>query len=1035
MNLPEISVRRPVTSVMLFLAIIIIGLVSFQRLKIDLYPEIELPMISVLTQYPGASAQDVELNITKRIESGLSAIPNLKRLHSTSIDNLSIVILEFEYGSNLDEASNDIRSSLEFVKRYLPDDAETPVVYKFSTNMMPIMVLAVQAKESYLGLNKLVEKEVIDPLKRINGVGNAYASGGPIRQILIQVDPKKLEAYNITVSQIAQVLQAENINMPAGTLKMGDLEYNIRVPAEFQNTDEIKNVIVSAQSGRIVYLKDIATVKDSLKDRSINVRLNGGVGLQIIVQKQSGANTVEVAKQIKTKLEDLKKNLPSDVKIDVVFDSSEFIIDSINNLAEAVILGGLLVVIVVLIFLRKWRATIIIIVTLPVSLIGAFIYLYFSGNTINIISLAALSIAVGMVVDDAIVILENITRHVERGARPREAAVFGSTEVGLAVTASTFTIVAVFFPLVFISGIAGILFNQLGYLVTVMILISLLAALTLIPMMSSRILQSRKEEKPITNPYLKKIDSSLEKMLIAIDKFYKNVLEWSLNHRRNVLIISLSIFGFSLLLIPFLGTEFMPKADSSQLTMTLELESGKRLEETIEYVKRIEEIVKQDFPEIRYMSVSAGINDQGFSGAIFGRKEGSNVATFMARTVKIKERKRSIFAIADALRERISKFAGVKNLTISTSGSMGMLSGSPIEVDIIGPDLEKSYEIALKLNEFMSKLEGTRDVNINVGDPRLELRISLQRDKMALCGLNTAIVATTLRNYYYGTTPTKFRELGDEYDIFISLPPEKKTRISDIENLPIKTLIGTTVKLKDIGNVSEALSPQTVNRKEQERVIAIVADYEGRSLGDITADIKKFASTLQLPPNTTISYAGQIEMQTDTFKDLFFLLILSIVLVYMVMASQFESLIDPFIVMFSVPFAFTGVFIALLITGTSFSVVAFLGSIMLVGIVTKNAIVLVDYTNITRARGIPLREAIIQAGRNRLRPVLMTTITTLFGLLPLAISTGEGSEVWKPLGIATIGGLFFSSLITLVLVPVLYCIFETKIKRMRKEID
>jgi len=1035
MNLPEISVRRPVTSVMLFLAIIIIGLVSFQRLKIDLYPEIELPMISVLTQYPGASAQDVELNITKRIESGLSAIPNLKRLHSTSIDNLSIVILEFEYGSNLDEASNDIRSSLEFVKRYLPDDAETPVVYKFSTNMMPIMVLAVQAKESYLGLNKLVEKEVIDPLKRINGVGNAYASGGPIRQILIQVDPKKLEAYNITVSQIAQVLQAENINMPAGTLKMGDLEYNIRVPAEFQNTDEIKNVIVSAQSGRIVYLKDIATVKDSLKDRSINVRLNGGVGLQIIVQKQSGANTVEVAKQIKTKLEDLKKNLPSDVKIDVVFDSSEFIINSINNLAEAVILGGLLVVIVVLIFLRKWRATIIIIVTLPVSLIGAFIYLYFSGNTINIISLAALSIAVGMVVDDAIVILENITRHVERGARPREAAVFGSTEVGLAVTASTFTIVAVFFPLVFISGIAGILFNQLGYLVTVMILISLLAALTLIPMMSSRILQSRKEEKPITNPYLKKIDSSLEKMLIAIDKFYKNVLEWSLNHRRNVLIISLSIFGFSLLLIPFLGTEFMPKADSSQLTMTLELESGKRLEETIEYVKRIEEIVKQDFPEIRYMSVSAGINDQGFSGAIFGRKEGSNVATFMARTVKIKERKRSIFAIADALRERISKFAGVKNLTISTSGSMGMLSGSPIEVDIIGPDLEKSYEIALKLNEFMSKLEGTRDVNINVGDPRLELRISLQRDKMALCGLNTAIVATTLRNYYYGTTPTKFRELGDEYDIFISLPPEKKTRISDIENLPIKTLIGTTVKLKDIGNVSEALSPQTVNRKEQERVIAIVADYEGRSLGDITADIKKFASTLQLPPNTTISYAGQIEMQTDTFKDLFFLLILSIVLVYMVMASQFESLIDPFIVMFSVPFAFTGVFIALLITGTSFSVVAFLGSIMLVGIVTKNAIVLVDYTNITRARGIPLREAIIQAGRNRLRPVLMTTITTLFGLLPLAISTGEGSEVWKPLGIATIGGLFFSSLITLVLVPVLYCIFETKIKRMRKEID
>lgn len=1034
MNLPAMSVRRPITTIMLFLAIIIIGYVSFDRLPIDLYPEIEPPIISVLTQYPGASAQDVELNVTKRIESGLSSVPNLKKLYSTSVDNLSVVVLEFEYGSNLDEASNDIRAALEFTKRFLPDDAETPAIYKFSTNMMPIMFWAVQAKESYIGLNKLIEREVVDPLKRVNGVGAVQATGGPVRQILIQVDPKKLEAYNVSASQIAQILQAENINLPSGSLKMGDMEYNIRVPAEFKSADEIKDIVVTAQSGRIVYLKDVATVKDSLKDRTINVRLNGGIGLQLMVQKQSGANTVEVARNVKAKIEELKKNLPPDVKIDMIFDSSEFIVASINNLTEAVLLGALLVAIVILVFLRKWRATIIVIVTIPVSLIGAFIYLYFTGNTINIISLAALSIAVGMVVDDAIVILENITRHVERGARPREAAVFGATEVGLAVTASTLTIVAVFFPLVFISGIAGILFNQLGYLVTVMILVSLLASLTLIPMMSARLLKSPREEKPIRSPRLKKVNDALASALGTLDTFYTRILEWALNNRKTVVYTGLAIFVFSIVLLLFTSTEFMPRSDSSQFTVTLELEPGRRLEETIEYAKKIEDIIKKDFPEVRFVSVVSGVNDQGFSGIIFGMKEGSNVATFRIRTTKVWERKRSVFEMADALREKIKPFPGIKNLIVNTGDMSSFLTGSPIEVDIIGPDLEQSYMVATKLYEYMKNLEGTRDVRIDIGEPRLELQITLQRDKMALCGLNTAMVAATLRSHYYGSTPTKYRELGEEYDIFISLPPSMKNKISDIENLPIKTMLGTTVRLKDIGKVVEAYAPQLVKRKEQERVIAVLSDVKGRALGDVAADIKKYAATLELPPNTTITYAGQVEMQSDTFKDLFFLLLLSIVLVYMVMASQFESLVDPFIVMFSVPFAFTGVFIALFITGTPFSVVAFLGSIMLVGIVTKNAIVLVDYTNITRARGYELREAIVYAGRNRLRPVLMTTITTLLGLLPLALSRGEGAEVWRPLGIATIGGLFFSSLITLILVPVLYCIFETKVKT-KKIID
>lgn len=819
---------------------------------------------------------------------------------------------------------------------------------------------------------------------------------------------------------------------------MGDMEYKIRVPAEFSNANEMKNLVVSQQNGKLVYLRDVAEVLDSLKDRTINVRLNGGKGLQIIVQKQSGANTVQVVKDVKAKLEQLKKNLPSDVKVDIIQDSSEFIIQSVSNLTESVLLGAIFVVFVILIFLRQWRATLIIVLVLPVSLIGAFIYLYFTGNTINIISLSSLSIAVGLVVDDAIVVLENISRHVEQGARPREAAVFGSSEVGLAVAAATFTIVAVFFPLVFISGIAGILFNQLGFLVTVMILVSLLAALTLIPMMSSKLLKSRKEAKPITNPLLKKINSSLEKFFESIDILYQKTLEWSLGHKKSVVFIALIIFVSSLSLVTMLGTEFIPKSDSSQFQISLEIEPGKRLEETLKYVKEVEDIIKKDFPEVQFVSVRSGVNDAGFSSILFGQNEGTNIAGFQIRTSKLKDRNRTVFEMADELRKRLKSFVGIKSLSINTAGAGAFLTGAtgaPIQVDIIGPDLQESYKVANELKEYMTQLEGTRDVRIDIGDPRPELQIVVDREKLALTGLNTAILGNTLRNNYFGIVASKYRELGDEYDIFITLPPDKKSNITEIENLPVKTLLGTTVSIKDVAQIVQAYSPPTIKRKEQERVIGVLSDVSGRSLGEVAADIKNFTSKIELPPNTKIEFAGQVEQQSDAFTDLILLLSLSVVLVYMVMAAQFESLIDPFIIMFSIPFAFSGVFIGLFLTNTTFSVIAFLGSIILVGIVVKNAIVLVDFTNITRARGFELREAIIYSGRNRLRPVLMTTFTTLLGLIPLAISSGDGSEVWKPLGISTIGGLLFSTLITLVLVPVLYSVFETRFKKKKKEID
>lgn len=1035
MNLPKVFVKRPVTTLMIFMGLLIVGIFALVQLPIDFFPEIEPPIVSVLTSYPGASAQDVEKNVTKILETSLGTVSELKKITSTSMDNVSVVSLEFEWGTNLDEASNNVRDALEFGKRRLPDDVETPMIFKFSTSWFPVVFLSATANENYPGLNKLIEQKIADPLKRIPGVGTVLMFGGPIRQIQVNIDPKRLEAYNLSIQRIGQSLQAENITMPAGSIKMERMEYNIRIPGEFTDAKQIANIVVgkSPTGSSLIYLKDVAEVIDTLKERTINVRLNGGRGLQVIVQKQSGANTVAVASAVNKKLEELKKDLPSDVKLEQIFDGSVFILNSINNLTEAILLGGFFVSIVVLVFLRQWKATIIIILTIPFSLIVAFIYLYFSNNTINIISLSSLSIAIGMVVDDAIVILENISRHVERGARPREASIFGSTEVGLAVTAATLTIVAVFLPLTFLTGMAGIMFKQLGYLVTITILTSLFAALTLIPMLSSRWLKSKKEEelKPKRFP---KLFNKIENILKSIEAFYGKALEWSLDHRKTVIIAGTLTFFVVVGSFPFLGkgTEFMPKSDESQIQIYVELQTGNNLDETIKTAKQVEEIIQKEAPEISFLAVRSGINDEGFSSALFGQKEGLHMFNIQTRLSRKKERERSVFEIADVLREKLKPIAGITQLNIFLASTL-FGSGKPLAIDIIGHDLDKTTKLANDIAALTKKIPGTRDVDISRSPERPELQVILNRDKIATVGLNTSTVATAIRNNIYGLTPTRYREGGDEYDIFIRYNKDNRTSISDLENVPITTMTGQIVKLKDIGTVVEQFSPPDIKRKNQERVVTVAANTEDRSLGDITNDLKAAIAKMDIPADVTIEFAGQVEQQQDTFQDLLLFMILSIFLVYIVMASQFESLIDPFIIMFSVPFSFVGVFLALMLTGQTFSVISFLGAVLLIGIVVKNAIVLIDFTNITRARGIALREAIIYSGKNRLRPVLMTTITTLLGMLPLALSTGEGSETWNPLGISVIGGLTVSTIITLVFVPVIYSLFRAR--QLKKEVD
>jgi len=621
MNLPKIFVDRPITTIMIFLGILAIGLVSLSRLPIDLLPEIEMPVISVLTQYPGASARDVETNVTEEIETLLSTVNKLDKITSVSIDNMSVVQCQFKWGTDLDEAANDIRNLLELAKRNLPDDVETPIIFKFGSNMFPVLIMGVNAEESYMGLNKLIEKEIANPLKRIPGVGTVMVYGGPVRQIRIDIDPRRLEAYNLTIDQIAGILAAENLNMPTGSIKMGLLEYNLRVPGEFTDPDQVGNIVISQMNGCPVYLKDVATIYDGLKERTIDVKLMGGKGLTLMVQKQSGANTVAVANAVLKKMEELKKNVPSDVKFQTVLNSSDFIVNSVRNLSEAVIYGGLFVVLVILFFLREWRATVIVALTIPFSLIVAFIYLFITGNTLNLISLSSLSIAVGMVVDDAIVILENITRHIEGGARPREAAVFGSTEVGLAVVASTLSIVAVFLPLTFLSGISGVLFHILGILVTVTILTSLFAALTLVPMLSSKLLRAKRGK--INDSKLNKLYQITENWFIRIEEFYQKLLRFALTHRKTVIISAFIIFVGSMVLFKFIGTEFIPKSDDGSLQINVELQPGTRLEETKKVAKQIENILHEEAPELQYYSrkIEKGLYlilqmcyDQGFHG-------------------------------------------------------------------------------------------------------------------------------------------------------------------------------------------------------------------------------------------------------------------------------------------------------------------------------------------------------------------------------------------------------------------------------------
>ena len=1030
MSLYGSAVKRPVTTALIFVAVVIMGLFSLRTLPIDLYPDIDTNTIMVMTTYQGASAQDIEQNVTRPLENVLNSVNDLKHITSKSRENISVITLEFEYGEDIDVLTNDVRDKLDMISSALPDDAETPIIFKFSTDMIPIIIMSVQADESLPGLYKILDDEIANPLARISGVGSVSISGAPQREIHIYVDPAKLEAYNISVEQIAQVIAAENRNVPGGAFDIGTETYSLRVKGEFADASEMAGIVVGSYDGRNIFLRDVARIDDSLEERAQETFNNGVKGAMIVVQKQSGANSVEISDKVKSMLSSLQKRLPSDVKLGLIADTSDNIRNTIASLEETVLYALLFVIIVVFMFLGRWRATLIICITIPISLIASFIYLAITGNSLNIVSLSALSISIGMVVDDAIVVLENVTTHIERGSDPVQAAVHGTNEVAISVVASTLTLIAVFFPLTLVTGMTGVLFQQLGWMVTIMMIISTLCALSLTPMLCSKLLKRDVKHGRFYRIFFTPINKGLD----ALDRGYAGLLRVVVRRRGVTIMVCLAIFIGSVTLLKYVGTEFFPTADDGRLSVNLELPIGSNVEMSKEATSRLVDEWRSKYPEIQVINYTTGTasGDNTFASL---SDNGTHIVSMNVRLTDPGERERGIVEIAGLMRKDLEKYPEFKKAQVRIGGNMGAMGGqASIDFEIFGYDFAATDSVAARLRRELLKVPGTADVRISRSDYQPEYHVDFDREKLALYGLNLQTAANALRNRINGFTASRFREDGEEYDIKVMYEPDSRVSVADIENIMLYNAQGNGVRIRDVGKVVENFSPPTIERKDRERIVTVSTYVQGVPMSEVIAKASEVIDGMDIPQGIDIQLAGDFEEQQESFSNLLMLAVLIIILVYIVMAAQFESYTYPGIIMTSLLFAFSGVFLILWLTGNNLNIMSMIGAIMLIGIVVKNGIVLIDYIQLNRERGMSIRRSVILGGKSRLRPVIMTSLTTILGMVPMAIGTGQGSEMWRPMGVAVIGGLTFSTILTLLFVPTLYCVFAGRgIKRQRRK--
>lgn len=1029
MSIYRTAVNKPVTTALVFIAFAIFGIFSFMKTSIAQLPDFDANVLLVMSSYPGASAADIETNLTKVLENGLNGVSDLKDMTSKSKENISIITLEFNYGVDIEEATNNVRDKLDMINSSLPDQASTPVIFKFSMDDMPILILSATAEESLPGLDKILDDKVTTPLSRVKGVGTVSVSGAPTREIQVYCDPNKLQAYGLSIGTVSNIIAYENRNIPSGNIDIGSESFSLRIQKEFKDPSELLDVVLAYKDGNAVYLRDVATVKDGQQEKEQEAVTNGRRSAQIVIQKQTGANTVDVIKGVFKEMKTIEPTLPSDIHIETVIDSSSNIINSINSLKETIIITFLVVMLVVYVFLGRWRATFIIILSIPISLMASLVYLFATGNTLNIISMSALSIAIGMVVDDSIVALENITTHIERGEKPKEAAVHGTEEVGISIIASTLTMLCVFLPLTLISGMSGIMFRQLGWIVSIIMIVSTCGALCLVPMLCSRMLRAGRKKSRLHDILFTPIDKGLN----AISDGYAWVINWAVRNRKTVIFGAFGIFLAVLILLgPSIKTEYFPHSDQGRLTVSIELNAGTSQEVTGEFARNFYNRICEEIPEIQVCSYTFGQADTDNAFASM-QTNGSNIISMNINLGSMEDRKRSSSEIADIVRADLKEYPEIHKGTVS-EGMGGMGGAASVAVEIYGYDFQTTDRVANELRDKMAADPAFAQVTLSRDQYTPEYQVDFDRVKLAANGMNSTTAAAAVSAAMSGSVGSYYREDGEEYSIRVRYAKDYRTSVEDIENIIIYNASGNGIRIKDLGKVIETEVPPTIERKNRQRMITVTGVIEGsHAMSDGVTAAQQIINDTDIPSELSAVIAGDYEDQKDMFSDLITLMVLIIILVYMVMASQFESFMSPFVIMFSVPFAFVGVILGLWLTNTALGVMAMIGILILIGIVVKNGIVLIDYLILLRERGMGILDAAVAAARSRLRPILMTTLTTVLGMIPMAAGTGEGSEMWKSLGITVAWGLSISTVVTLILIPTIYCVFATRQEKRKQK--
>lgn len=1040
MKIADFSVQRPVAISMVIIALVLVGLVALPMLRVDLYPDMNLPVALVTTSYEGAAPAEVEKLVTRPLESALATVNNVKEIVSYSQSGVSQVIIRFNWGTDMDQAALDMRDKVDLVRGFLPSEVKSPRVLKLDPNSFPILQYALTGPD--IEEVKRVAEDIVRPrLERVSGVASVTVSGGKTREIKVILDPARLDSYGLTVGQVSQLLAAENISGSAGTTVRGSADLAIRVVGEYKKVRDLAALPLNLPGGGTVRLGDIATIQDDYKKQTQLSYVNGRPSVALDVLKVSGSNTVQVAGRVKERVAQINREMPPGIQLVMVMDLSKFISDSINNVTRHAVLGGLLAVLVLYLFLRSFRSTLVVALVIPISIIATFSMMYFGGQTINLLSLGGLALGLGSLVDFSVVVLESIYRYRQNGYGVIDAARLGTAEVGNAVFASALAQVVVFLPIVFVQGLAGILFGPLALTVSFSHLAALFAALTLVPMLASRLLRRvapvEQDPEAVSLPaagrqrigYWMHLPSwHFTRAFTRLSRHYGRLLAWSLGHRKRVVLTALALLIGSLALLPLVGTEFMPVMDQGEIQITIELPPGSRLSETGRVAGRVEDVVSS-LPETETVFTRLG------SGGNFAMLGGGNTDQAML-TVKLKprdQRRLSTEQVVDLIRSKTARIPGAE-ITVKVNDNNGGHRSKPISIMVRGDDMETLRQLGAVLQERVAAIPGTRNVTTNMEKAVPEINVTIDRQRAGLYGLSAGQVLSAVRTAFDGQVVSRLRTGEDEVDIRLMFPEQYRLDPNRLAGLMLNTPTGAKVAVGEVANIALQDAPQTIMRYNQSRLLTVEAELAGRALGDVNRDVQALMKGIKLPPGYTYEISGDAQEMQESFGNLFLALLLSVVLVYMVMAFLFESLFYPFVIMFSLPPTIVGVVVGLLLTGYHLSVVALIGMIMLVGIVVNNAIVLVDYINTLRRQGLERNQAIMQAGPVRLRPIMMTTLSTVLALLPMAFGGGEGSEGRAPLAVVVAFGLTFSTLITLLLVPVVYTIFDDLGARLRRRL-